>query len=112
LSGLFGKVFADKGYLSQALRARLFQMLGIQLVTRIKKNMQNVLMLMQDKILLKKRGMIESVIDCLKNECQIEHSRHRSPVNAFTHLVAGLVAYCLRPNKPSIQNKGLFKLAP
>jgi hypothetical protein len=68
-------------------------------------------MLLEVKILLRKRGMIESVIDCLKNECQIQHTRHRSAANAFTHLLAGLVAYCHLPSKPSIDNKALLRLA-
>lgn len=111
LARLFGKAFADKGYLSKPLSQSLLEDLGIPLLTRRRKNMDNVLMLLEDKILLKKRGIIESVIDCLKNECQIEHTRHRSVANAFCHLVAGLVAYCHRPNKPSIECRGLLRLA-
>jgi DDE family transposase len=111
LAHLFGKVFADKGYLSQPLCQSLLESLGITLLTRRRKNMGNVLMLLEDKILLKKRGLIDSVIDCLKNACQIEHTRHRSVANAFCHLVAGLVAYCHRPNKPSIECTGLLRLA-
>jgi hypothetical protein len=86
------------------------QQLGIFFCARLKKRMQNVLLLLEDKILLQKRGMIESVMDLLKNEGQLQHTRHRSPVNAFTHLVAGLIAYCHRPDKPSIVKKGILKL--
>lgn len=111
LRDMFGKVFGDKGYLSQKLTADLLQTLGITLLAKRRKNMDNILMLLQDKVLLRKRGLIESVIDCLKNQCQVEHTRHRSVANAFTHLVAGLVAYCHRPDKPSIENKGLLRLA-
>ncbi len=111
LGDLFGKVFGDKGYLSQKLTADLLQTFGITLLTKRRKNMDNILMLLQDKVLLRKRGMIESVIDCLKNQCQVEHTRHRSVTNAFAHLVAGLIAYCHRENKPSIQNKGILRLA-
>jgi DDE family transposase len=111
LKAVFGKVFADKGYLSQALAQQLKEQLGLFFCARRRKKMPNVLMLLEDKILLHKRGVIESVIDCLKNECQIEHTRHRSVANAFTHLMAGLVAYCHRPNKPSIENTGVLRLA-
>lgn len=111
LADLFGKVFCDKGYLSQKLTDELLETLGITLLTRRRKNMDNVLFLLQDKVLLRKRGMIESVIDCLKNECQIKRTRHRSPVNAGVHLIAGLIAYCYRDNKPSIVNKGVLRLA-
>jgi len=108
---VFGKVFGDKGYLSQELTAFLREQMGIFLCTKRRKNMDNVLMLLEDKILLRKRGMIESVIDCLKNECQIQHTRHRSVANAFTHLLAGLVAYCHLPSKPSIENRAVLRLA-
>lgn len=111
LNAFFGKVFGDKGYLSKPLFEQLFTTLGITLITRRRKNMKDVLLLAEDKVLLQKRGMIESVIDCLKNECQIEHTRHRSPINALTHLVAGLVAYCHRETKPSIVNKGVLRIA-
>lgn len=111
LAEVFGKVFADKGYLSQELAQYLREQLGVFFCTGRRKNMANVLMLLEDKILLRKRGLIESVIDCLKNDCQVQHTRHRSVANAFTHLVAGLVAYCHRPDKPTIVNKGVLRLA-
>ncbi|GDX40510.1 transposase [Armatimonadota bacterium] len=99
---VFGKVFADRGYVSQELMERLRDQFDIFFCTKRKRNMPNVLMLLEDKMLLRKRGMIECVIDCLKNECQIEHTRHRSVTSFCTHLVAGLIAYSHRPNKPSI----------
>ena len=40
-----------------------------------------------DKILLRKRSIIETVFDYLKNKLQLEHTRHRSPVNAFIHII-------------------------
>jgi hypothetical protein len=52
--------------------------------------------------LLRKRAIIESMVDELKNVCQIEHSRHRSPLNFLVHLMAGLIAYCPLPKKPSL----------
>jgi hypothetical protein len=64
--------------------------------------MKNRLMPMLDKILLRKRAIIESVMDQLKNISQIEHTRHRSPINAFINIIAGLIAYCHQPKKPSL----------
>lgn len=101
LKGLFGKVFADKGYISQDLFTELLQE-HIQLITGVRKNMQNRLMLWTDKLLLRKRSIIETINDQLKNISQIEHSRHRSFINFLVNLVAGLIAYCFQPKKPSL----------
>ena len=98
---LFGKLFADRGYISQ----NLFEMLFVDnthLVTKIKKNMKNSLMSLYDKLLLRKRSVIETVNDELKNVCQIEHTRHRSFDNFATNLIAGLIAYNLLPKKPEM----------
>lgn len=102
LKQVFGKLFGDKGYISEKLRQLLF-VDGIQLITSIRNNMKNCLMTMSDKILLRKRSVIETVNDELKNICQIEHSRHRSPGNFLTNLVSGIIAYCFLPKKPSIK---------
>lgn len=102
LKDLFGKVFGDRGYLSQKLAVELWQTFGVQLVTRLRHNMKNRLMVLTDKLLLRRRAIIESVIDQLKNISQVEHSRHRSPVNCLVNLVCGLVAYCHPPKKPSL----------
>jgi len=75
---------------------------GIQLVTKLKSNMKNKLMLMSDKLLLRKRSIIETINDQLKNISQIEHSRHRSPINFLVNLVSGLIAYTHQPKKPSL----------
>lgn len=99
---IMGKLFGDKGYISSELTQLLF-IDGIQLITNIKKNMKNCLMEMSDKILLRKRSIIETVNDELKNICQIEHSRHRSFGNFISNLVAGLIAYSFFPKKPSIK---------
>lgn len=101
LSKIFGKLYGDKGYLSQDLFEKLF-IDGIHLVTKIRKNMKNSLMHISDKITLRKRAIIESVNDELKNICQIEHTRHRSFENFITNLLSGLIAYCFLPKKPSI----------
>jgi CRISPR/Cas system CSM-associated protein Csm2 small subunit len=100
--GLFGKLFGDKGYISQSLFEKLLAK-GIRLVTNMRANMKCRLMELEDKILLRKRSLIETVNDTLKNVCQIEHSRHRSPINFLAHLVAGLVAYTRLPKKPSLK---------
>lgn len=64
--------------------------------------MRNKLLPMFDKIMLRKRALIETVHDQLKNISQIEHSRHRSVANFFVNLIAGLVAYTWREKKPSL----------
>jgi len=71
---LIGKLFGDRGYISQKLFEELYER-GLQLVTKSKKKMKNRLVKLIDKILLRKRAVIESVNDHLKNLCQIEHSR-------------------------------------
>jgi len=98
---LFGKLFADKGYISQSLFDQLF-IDNIHLITKIRKNMKNSLMLLNDKIILRKRAIIETINDLLKNGCQIEHTRHRSVANFVGNLVAGLIAYNLAPKKPAL----------
>lgn len=99
---LFGKLFGDKGYLSQTLAEHLLLTQGLQLITRLRKNMRPVALPRADHLLLRKRAIIESINDQLKNICQIEHTRHRSPLNFVVHLLAGLVAYCHQPKKPSL----------
>jgi hypothetical protein len=98
---LVGKLFADRGYISQDLFQSLFES-GLELITKRRKNMKNSLMPLLDKILLRKRPIIETVNDQLKNLCQVEHSRHRSPFNFLVNLVSGLIAYAYHPNKPSL----------
>jgi len=98
---IFGKLFGDKGYICTNLFEQMF-VDGVHLITKIRKNMKNSLMLMSDKILLKKRSLIETVNDELKNICQIEHTRHRSFTNFVTNLISGLVAYHFFPKKPSL----------
>lgn len=100
-NNIFGKLFGDKGYISKDLFENLF-IDGIHLITKIKKNMKNSLMHIHDKLLLKKRALVESVNDELKNICQIEHTRHRSMGNFLTNLLSGLIAYSFLPKKPSL----------
>ncbi len=99
---LFGKLFGDKGYISKKLFEALFNATGLQLITKLRKNMKNAFVSLDDKLLLRKRAIIETIHDQLKNISQIEHSRHRSPLNFRVNLFAGLIAYCLQPKKPSL----------
>ena len=98
---LWGKLFGDRGYLSQALFNELYEK-GLQLVTTVRKNMKNRLMSVYDKVMLRKRSLIETVNDQLKNISQVEHSRHRSPWNFLVNLLAGLIAYTYTEKKPSL----------
>jgi hypothetical protein len=98
---LWGKLVGDKGYLSQELFEQLLAQ-GVQLITPIRKNMRNRLMPLVDKLLARKRSIIETINDQLKNISQIAHTRHRSPTNFLVNLVAGLIAYTHQPKKPSL----------
>jgi hypothetical protein len=105
---LFGKLYGDKGYLvKQAIFEQLFHS-GVQLITKIKRNMKNKLMSTFDKLMLRKRSVIECVNDSLKNICQIEHSRHRSVSGFIINLYSGIAAYHLLPKKPSIKSQFEF----
>jgi Transposase DDE domain len=98
---LFGKLFGDRGYISQKLFELLLQK-NLQLITTIKKNMRNRLIPLIDKILLRKRSLIETVNDQLKNISQIQHTRHRSVCNFMVNVIAGLIAYTYQDKKPSL----------
>ena len=98
---LAGKIYADKGYIGHELFSTLWQR-GLHLITGIRRNMRNYLMPLADKLMLRKRFVIETVLDTLKSEMGLEHSRHRSVVNAMVHVMSCLVAYAFRPGKPSI----------
>ena len=102
LHNLFGNVYADKGYISQTMFRALMKSLGIRVITKLKRNMKQRLMTLVDRLLLRKRAVVETVIDQFKNISQIEHSRHRSPVNCFVNIMCGLIAYCHQPKKPGI----------
>ena len=97
-----GKLYADKGYLGHKLQELLF-VDGLHLITSIRNNMKNTLMELKDKILLRKRAVIETVNDELKNMCQIEHSRHRSFNGFIANTIAALIAYSFFPKKPAIK---------
>lgn len=98
---LFGRLFGDRGYISQQLTSWLYER-GVQLLTKVRKNMRNKLLLLIDKLLLRKRALVETVIDQLKNICQIEHTRHRSVTNFVVNLLTALIAYTYQEKKPSL----------
>jgi hypothetical protein len=99
--GLFGQLFGDRGYISQVLHDVLWGQ-GLELLTNVRRNMKNRLMRLEDKLLLRKRALIETINDQLKNISQIEHTRHRSVTGFMVNLVAGLIAYSYQPKKPSL----------
>lgn len=102
---LWRKLYGDKGYLSQAWFDKL-QERNITLITNIRRNMKPRLMALWDKLMLRKRFVIETVFDQLKNISQIEHSRHRSLTSFMVHLIAGLIAYTFQPNKSHLNLSG------
>lgn len=99
---VWGKLFGDKGYLSQKL-SELLGANNVQLITKVKKNMKNKFISFFDKLMLRKRAIIETINDQLKNISQIEHTRHRSVWNFYTNVVAGLIAYTYQEKKPNLQ---------
>lgn len=98
---LSGKLIGDKGYISQTLFERLMNR-GLKLITKLRRNMKNRFVLMEEKLLLRKRAIIETVNDQLKNISNIEHSRHRSLWNFLGNLASGLIAYGWKQKKPSL----------
>ena len=103
---LFGKLVGDKGYISKDIFSKLF-VEGIQLITKLRNNMKGQIITLGDKILLRKRAIIETINDELKNIAQIEHSRHRYVTGFTVNLMAGLAAYSFFPKKPMIPLNGL-----
>lgn len=97
---LYGKLFADRGYISQKLFEHLFED-GIQVVTGLKSRMKNKLMPLWDKIALRKRYVIELINDMLKNKANLVHSRHRSISGFLINLVSAIGAYCFFDGKPT-----------
>ena len=104
---IFGKLFGDRGYISKDLFEQL-SIDGVHLVTRLKKGMKNALMLQHDKIMIRKRSLIETVNDQLKNICQIEHTRHRFFPNFIINLLSALAAFSFFDKKPSINTAEEF----
>src|SRR2546423_1885014 len=111
--GLYGKLFGDRGYISKALQEVLGEQ-NLQLITKIKKNLKKRLRSVWDQLLLRKRALIETINDQLKNICQIEHSRHRSTTNFLVNVMAALIAYTYKERLPSLNLRveELDKLLP
>ena len=95
---LYGKVFADRGYIKQELFESLFSQ-GIQLVHVLKAKMKNKLMPMWDAIMLRKRYIIKCINELLKKKANLVHSRHQSIHNFIMNLCSALTAYCFYENK-------------
>lgn len=109
LFDLKGECYGDKGYISSLFEQ--FYERGLQIVTKLRSNMKNTLMKLDQKLKLKKRALIESVFDIMNSVLEIEHTRHRKPANALAHILSCLCAYCFYPSKPSIfvqQKMGLI----
>ena len=106
---VFGKLYADKGYISQSLFGKLFDQ-GVHIVTGLRSNMKQRLMSIYDKVMLRKRSIIESLNDMLKNVAQLVHSRHRSVHNFLMNILAAIGAYCFFNTKPEINFD--FDVAP
>jgi hypothetical protein len=99
---LKGLLCADKGYISAKLFKSLYER-GLKLIAGIRKGMKNHLMPIYEKILRRKRFLVETVFDILKTETNINHTRHRSPANAAVNILAALVAYSFKTNKPKLK---------
>ena len=104
---IYGKLVGDRGYISRNLFERLF-VDGIQLITKLKNNMKGALMSVSDKLLIRKRAIIETINDELKNIAQVEHSRHRCFDNFIVNILGALAAYCCFPKKPCINVNRTF----
>ncbi|MBL0942222.1 MAG: IS982 family transposase [Alphaproteobacteria bacterium] len=109
MRGLMGKLIGDKGYLSKHLFQKLFEK-GVTLITKIRKNMKNCLLEIQDKLMLMRRSFVETIFSSIKCLNTLIHHRHRCPINAFSYLFAGFINYQLRTDKPSLHS--LFNLIP
>lgn len=99
---IFGKVFGDKGYINKALADLLFDD-GVQLITAVRRNMKQKALSNEEKLLLRKRSVIETVNDELKNICQVEHTRHPSVAGFILNIMGAIAAYSFFPKKPSIK---------
>lgn len=101
-AGLTGKLFGDKGYISQKLTESMCKQ-GLLLITKVRKNMKNRLMSLFDRTMLRKRAVIETINDLLQNHFQIEHPRHRSHRGFVNNTLSALISYCLLPKKPGVR---------
>ena len=109
---LWGKLFGDKGYLSRPLADQLMEDHAVELITKVRSNMKPKLITEIDKFFLRKRAIVETIYDQLKNISQIEHTRHRRLVGFMTNLLGGLIAYCHQPKKPALNLEFLHSIVP
>jgi hypothetical protein len=107
-AGLQGSCYGDKGYLTKLFEE--FYNKGFRLITKVRNNMKKLPCLLKDALLLRKRGLIESVNDILMSVFDLEHTRHRKAENAFTHMLASLAAYGFMERKPSLE-KAMARIA-
>jgi hypothetical protein len=98
---LKGKVYADKGYISKDLFARLYTK-GLKLITGVKHNMKNYLIPILDKTFHRKRFIIETIFGYIKEHFNVRPNKHRSPTNFFVSLFSALIAFQINPAKPSL----------
>ena len=99
---LHGSLYADRGYISKDIRETLREQGNLNLVYKVRKNMDPLDLSVSDEVLLKKRVLIESVIRELKTQMQVEHSRHRSLENFQVNVFSALIAYQLLEKKPTL----------
>ena len=100
VKGLTGKLFGDKGYIGKKLADTLLRQ-GLALMTTVRKNMKSLPMTLADKMRLKAKNMAETIIGHIKAFSSLKLPKHRSPINAFIHLIAALTAYQLNPIQPN-----------
>ncbi len=96
LWGLQGLAAGDRGYIGKDMASTL-QEQGLKLVTTLRKNMKKVERSAFEGEFLRRRTLVETVIEQLENEFKIKHTRHRSPFSFLVHTLAGLAAYCFKP---------------
>jgi hypothetical protein len=97
---LKGFLYGDKGYLTQLaekLKAR-----GVEIITKYRKKMGLQVLSYKKSYYLRHRGLIETVFDCLKNLCDLDHTRHRSPINFLVNIWSALIAYSFFDHWPEI----------
>ena len=100
-AGLSGTLLADKGCISKKWFQKPWKQ-GLHILVGIRRNMKNYLLPLYNKLLMRKRFIVETVFGVLKQDMGLEHSRHRSPINALVHILSCLVAYCFKKKKPKI----------
>jgi Transposase DDE domain len=101
---LKGLLFGDKGYIKMELFKTLYER-GLKLITGIKKGMKNILMPLYEKRMLRKRSIIETVFDYLKNKFELVHTRHRSVGNFLVHVLSTIASYSMKSVKPSVRRE-------